>query len=437
MSTRTYPKYKDSGVEWLGTVPEHWEVKAIKWATSVQRGASPRPIEDPRYFDDEGEFAWVRISDVTASDVYLMETTQRLSELGANLSVKMQPGSLFLSIAGSVGKACIASIQCCIHDGFVYFPTLKDDTKFLFYIFAAGEAYKGLGKLGTQLNLNTDTIGSIKIGFPPLAEQRAIAAFLDRETARLDTLMAKQERLIELSLEKRRALISHTVTRGLNANAPLKDSGVEWLGQVPQHWEIWKMAHAFSDIGSGTTPPSDEPIWYEGDIPWVTTGELRENVINETTKCVSKEALSTFGSLKLHPAKSIVIAMYGATIGRLGILGVDAVTNQACCVIANSKVVLQPFLYYWLFGFRDEIISLSVGGGQPNINQEIISHLRISTPPLSEQRAIVEYLDAETAKIDTLISKARRAIELMREHRTSLIAAAVTGKIDVRHLVAS
>jgi type I restriction enzyme S subunit len=204
---------KDSGVEWLGMVPEHWEVKAIKRLSPVQRGASPRPIDDPKYFDDDGEFAWVRIADVTASRTgYLYQTTQRLSESGSSLSVKLQPGELFLSIAGSVGKACITQIKACIHDGFVYFPYLRDDPKFLFYIFEAGEAYKGLGKLGTQLNLNTDTVGAIKIGVPPIDEQQQIVEYIDRETDKIDTLIGKAQTAIDLLKEHRTSLISAAVT---------------------------------------------------------------------------------------------------------------------------------------------------------------------------------------------------------------------------------
>ncbi len=208
----TSVKLKPSGVEWLGDVPEHWVLKAIKWTTPVFRGASPRPIDDPVYFDDEGEYAWVRIADVTASKVYLEETTQRLSDIGSSLSVKMQPGALFVSIAGTVGVPCITKIKCCIHDGFIYFPRLKTDTKFMYYIFACGEPYKGLGKMGTQLNLNTDTVGSIVMGYPPLTEQQAIAAYLDRETAKIDALSGKVTTVIERLKEYRTALISSAVT---------------------------------------------------------------------------------------------------------------------------------------------------------------------------------------------------------------------------------
>lgn len=203
---------KDSGVEWLGEVPKHWTVKAIKLLSSVQRGASPRPIDDEKYFDDNGEFSWVRIADVSASDGILRSSEQRLSELGANLSVKLQPGQLFISIAGTVGKPCITGIKACIHDGFVYFPRLELPHKFLFRIFEAGRCYAGLGKFGTQLNLNTDTVGSIRVGVPPLSEILAILEFLDGELDELDALVFEANRGITLLQERRSALISAAVT---------------------------------------------------------------------------------------------------------------------------------------------------------------------------------------------------------------------------------
>ena len=163
---KPYPRYKDSGVEWIGAIPEDWNVIRIKRLSPVKRGASPRPIHDPKYFDIDGEFAWVRIADLSASEKYLETTTQTLSELGASLSVKRFPGDFFLSIAGTVGKPIITKIKCCIHDGFVYFPQLNINPEYLYYIFSTGLPYQGLGKWGTQLNLNTDTVGEIFIPVP-------------------------------------------------------------------------------------------------------------------------------------------------------------------------------------------------------------------------------------------------------------------------------
>ncbi len=203
---------KDSGVEWLREIPAHWEPKKVKRLCLVRRGASPRPIDDPIFFDDEGEYAWVRIADVTASDRYLEATTQRLSELGKSRSVALEAGELFVSIAATVGKPIITKIKCCIHDGFVYFVGLREDREYLYYLFSCGEPYKGLGKLGTQLNLNTDTIGDFYLPLPRREEQRAIAAFLDCETARLDALVAKVRDAIARLRELRTALISAAVT---------------------------------------------------------------------------------------------------------------------------------------------------------------------------------------------------------------------------------
>jgi type I restriction enzyme S subunit len=203
---------KDSGVEWLGEIPAHWEVKKVKRLCLVRRGASPRPIDDPVYFEDEGEYAWVRIADVTASDRYLETTTQRLSVLGKSKSVPLEPGELFVSIAATVGKPIVTKIKCCIHDGFVYFVGLRENREYLYYLFSCGEAYKGLGKLGTQLNLNTDTIGDICLPRPSPDEQETIVQFLDHATAKIDALVAKVGDAIERLKEFRTALISAAVT---------------------------------------------------------------------------------------------------------------------------------------------------------------------------------------------------------------------------------
>ncbi|MDV2488227.1 restriction endonuclease subunit S [Acinetobacter johnsonii] len=212
--------------------------------------------------------------------------------------------------------------------------------------------------------------------------------------------------------------------------AECKDSGVEWLGEIPSHWEMWKLSHAYNEIGSGTTPSTSNEENFEGDIPWVTTGELRENIILDTKKKVSQKTIELFPTLRKYPSGSVAIAMYGATIGRLGILGVEATTNQACCVMTTSKVLDNKYLFYWLQAFKNEIIQLSSGGGQPNINQEKVASLKISAPLVEDQVTIVNFLDHETAKIDSLISKQEKLIELLKEKRQAVISHAVTKGLD-------
>lgn len=208
-----------------------------------------------------------------------------------------------------------------------------------------------------------------------------------------------------------------------------KDSRVEGLGEIPAHWEVMKTTWVFS-IGSGTTPRSEDPAYYGGETPWITTSELREFVLVSTQKNITEYALREHSSLKVHPKGSVAVAMYGATIGRLAILGVPAAVNQACCVFSNPRGIETPFWFFWLQMRRPYLISLGYGGGQPNLSQELLRSVRVPTPPLPEQRAIAAFLDRETARIDALVAKKERLIELLQERRTALISRAVTKGLD-------
>lgn len=209
-----------------------------------------------------------------------------------------------------------------------------------------------------------------------------------------------------------------------------RDADVNWLGAIPSSWSIERMSWLFNDISSGTTPESGNLDFYDGDINWVTTGELREKGVSQTQRKVTRSALATYSALKIYPAGTLLIAMYGATIGRLGWLDAPACTNQACCAFANPKRISTRFAYYALTAARDHLILLASGGGQPNINQDKLRSLRIAVPSRSEQAVIVDFLDRETAKIDALIAKQEQLIATLREDRTATITHAVTKGID-------
>jgi type I restriction enzyme S subunit len=197
-----------------------------------------------------------------------------------------------------------------------------------------------------------------------------------------------------------------------------KASGVPWLGEVPAHWKKLRVANAFI-TGSGTTPPTDEPVWYEGTVPWVQTSELRESEVLETDKNLTEAAIAKFSALQVHKKGSVVVAMYGATIGRVGMLGVDAAVNQACCVLSPVSNVTSKFMFWWLQSMRTVLALMGTGGGQPNISQEKIAQLRLFSPEPDEQQAIATYLDTETARIDTLIAEKGRLIDTLREFSRS------------------
>lgn len=409
---KRYPKYKDSGVEWLGIIPESWEVKSIKRLSLIKRGASPRPIDDPIYFDDNGEYVWVRISDVTSSNKYLLQSEQKLSELGKSKSVALEAGELFLSICATVGKPIITKVKCCIHDGFVYFPNLKESREYLFYIFLGGELYKGLGKMGTQLNLNTDTVGEIKIPIPPFLEQEKIAKFLDKETAKIDNLINKKQRLIELFQEKRTAIISHAVTKGLNLDVPMKDSGVEWLRMIPESWEV-KRLKFITRLSYGDSLPNE--LREEGDIfVYGSNGIVgTHNIANTLYPCIVVGRKGSYGKV---------------TYSDTSVFAIDTT------YFIDTKAAQIEFDFRWLF-YSLLLLKLDTNSqdiGVPGLSREFAYNQWLPFPNFYEQQEIAEYLDIQTQKIDTLINKTQTSIEYLKEYRTVLISAAVTGKIDVR-----
>jgi len=191
-------------------------------------------------------------------------------------------------------------------------------------------------------------------------------------------------------------------------------------------WSVHKLSHAFGLIGSGTTPASSEESFYGGEVPWLNTGDLTDGEVIEIPKTVTEEAVQRFSALKVYPAESLVIALYGATIGKLGILNRPASVNQACCVLAEPRTLDSKFTFYWLWSSRQQIIELAKGGGQPNISQETVRQLRVEAPPLPTQKAIANFLDRKTAAIDALIEKKEKLLALLAEKRSALINQAVT-----------
>ena len=434
-----YPKYKDSGVAWLGEIPTHWHVRRLKTLASVQLSNVNKKSEQGQARVRLCNYVDVYYNERITADLKFMSATATAEQarrfvlrVGDVLITKDSESWNDIAVPAVVVQD-LKSVLCGYHLAHIK-PGPSLDGRFLSRQFSANgvrDQFHVSANGITRFGLGGGAICTGLFPIAPLEEQHAIADFLDRETAKIDALVAKKEQLIELLREKRTALINRAVTRGLNPNAPVKDSGISSLGKIPAHWEVKKVTWLFR-IGSGTTPRSEEPAYYGGQIPWVTTSELRESVVTATEKNVTTEALRDHSSLKLHPAGSIAVAMYGATIGRLGMLGVPATVNQACCVFSHPDNVNAWYWFYWMQMRRPYLVALGYGGGQPNLSQELLRSIRASIPPQSEQEKIVEYVDAETASIHVTIAKVRHAIRHFKEFRTALISAAATGKIDVR-----
>ena len=436
---KQYDSYKDSGVEWIGEVPSHWEVRKIKTFSPVKRGASPRPIDDPKYFDENGEFSWVRIADVSASDKYLTTTTQKLSKLGSSLSVKRYPGDIFISIAGTVGKPIISSIKCCIHDGFVYFPYLKNmNTEFLYYIFMSGQPYLGLGKLGTQLNLNTETIGNIYIPYPSVEVQNLIVSFLNKKCSEIDNVISAQQKRIALLQELKQSVITHAVTKGLNPNVEMKDSRVEWIGKVPKHWNVCKTLHCLQmPITDG---PHTTPKLFEDGVPFVSAeaisfgnggidfGHIRGFISEKFYKECCKKYIPQ--------KKDVYMIKSGATTGRVSIVETDkkfTIWSPLAVFRANKNIILPYYIYYFLISdaYQRQVEFNWTYGTQQNIGMRTLEKLMISFPSIEEQKVILDYLNKKCKSLDRSISKAQHQVELLQEYKQSLITEVVTGKRKV------
>lgn len=435
---KPYPAYKNSGVEWLGKVPEGWTVKAIRWLSPVQRGASPRPIDDPKYFDDEtGEYGWVRIEDVSSSNGSLHETKQMLSQVGSKLSVKLQPGALFLSIAGSVGKPCITAIKACIHDGFVYFPMLNIDPLWLFKVFESKSPFVGLGKLGTQLNLNTETVGSIKIGIPPINDIKIILINLDHETTRIDALVDKKTRFMELLREKRQSLITHAVTKGLDPSVKMKNSGVEWLGEVPEHWEV-KRLKFIASVQTGVAKGKDNSGQETIEVPYLRVANVQDGFLNLDDVSTIEIPVTDLQRYQLQSGD--VLMNEGGDFDKLG-RGHVWQGEITPCIHQNHVFAVRPTKVSssWLNTFTSSGAAqfYFMGRAKQSTNLASISssnlmELAVPLPPVDEREQTLVHLNRETTRIDTLIQKTQHSIDLLKERRAALITAAVTGQIDLR-----
>ena len=446
MKLPSYPDYIPSGVEYLGKMPSAWQTIPVKREYEVQLG---KMLQNEPESDADALVPYLKALHVLWGSVNTADLPEMWASPTEVRRFGVRRGDLLVCEGGEAGRAGMldsAPDPCIIQNAVHRVRGRGADVRYLQYVLHAigsGGWFGVLCNRATIAHLTGEKLAELRIPLPSLPEQRGIAAFLDCETAKLDTLVEKKRALIELLKEKRSALISRTVTRGLPPEAAratgldphpkLKPSSVEWIGEVPEHWEVWELSHAFRRIGSGTTPTSGDWWYYDdGTVPWVTTSELREAVILDTAAKVTRAALRDFPALRVYPKGTLLVAMYGATIARVGILGIEACVNQACCAFADPSALDTRFVFYWLQARRSEIIAFASGGGQPNVNAQVLCALRVPAPPVPEQHAIADFLDRETAKLDQMAAKVEEAVERLREHRAALITAAVTGKIDVR-----
>lgn len=441
MSFPRYERYKDSGVEWLGEVPEHWEVKRLKYLGEAIIGLTYDPSD---IVGEEGALV-LRSSNVQNGKIVFEDNVYVRKSIPEKLITKTGD-ILICSRNGSralVGKnALIGSESSGLTFGAFMTIFRSRYNNYLFYIFNSSlfEFQSGSFLTSTVNQLTTGNLYTFEIPFPPIAEHKQITNFLDRETAKIDELIAEQQRLIELLKEKRQAVISHAVTKGLNPDVPMKDSGVEWLGEVPEHWEVKRLRFV-----ALLNPSKSEATKLD-----------RETEVS----FLPMEAIGDDGTLSLERTRSIGEVEMGYTYFQEGDVTIAKITpcfeNGKGAVMrglfggigfgTTELIVARPILshtisdyLHWIFistPFRKlGQASMYGAGGQKRVPDDFVRNFAIAFPNAAEQKQITIFLDYEIAKIDTLTTEAQTAITLLQERRIALISSAVSGKIDVSKFV--
>ena len=431
MSFPRYPQYKDSGVEWLGEVPEGWDVGPLKRFAKLQTGMTP-PTDDFGNYTDEDSFQWIRPEDLDETGKPT-KASKFLTTQGWRLTRQIPAGATLICCIGTIGKSGITEDIVSTNQQITAAIPIEN-CRYLFYSITSARTKLELASTGNVLRiLNTERLGNICFPSPPRHEQQAIATFLERETAKIDALVAEQENLIALLKEKRQAVISHAVTKGLDPRVPMKDSGIEWLGEVPEGWEVKRLKNLspFITVGIVVNPSN-----YVADtgLPFIYGGDIREGSIDwENARKISQESSELNSKTKLRSGDLLTV--------RVGAPGVTSVVPDECeggnC--ASVMLVRQgPFNSHWLcFLMNTKVVRYQVevvqyGAAQEQFNISHAINFFVPVPPRNEQECITTFLNHETAKLDDLTTEAQHTIDLLKERRSALISAAVTGKIDVR-----
>jgi len=451
MTLPRYPNYKDSGVEWLGEVPGHWEVDRLKWSTLACKngiwGDEPKQNDDDipcvRVADFDRQKLRVELSEPTIRNVTEKERNGRVLKQGDLLLEKsgggeFQPVGCVVLYDDPLPAVCsnfVARVQVAA----------GMNAPFWRYVHAAAYAVRlntrSIKQTSGIQNLDQQQYLDELAAFPPLPEQTQIAAFLDRETAKIDELVAEQRRLMALLKEKRQAVISHAVTRGLNPDAPMKPSGIELLGGVPEHWEVLPLKRIVSiPITDG---PHETPQFIDEGVPFVSAEAVSSGTINfsKVRACISAADNARY-SLKYSPKlHDIYMVKSGATTGITAIVEDRTdfnIWSPLAAIRCNSGSLPHFVLNFMRSRHFQEAVTLNWSfGTQQNIGMGVIENLACTVPPMVEQVQIAEFLKTEVIKFDTLTTEAQRAIALLQERRTALISAAVIGQIDVRGAVAA
>ena len=429
-----YAEYKDSGVEWLGEIPKHWDSKPLKYLCTYNDDVLPETTAK------DVEIQYIDIGSISAVDGISHIEEMIFKDAPSRARRIVKDGDVIVSTVRTYLEA-IAPIDnppenLIVSTGFaVIRPNQYLYKGFAAYCLRAKGFIKEVVARSVGVSypaINSSELVNITIPSVEYSEQVKIANFLEYETSKIDSLIAKQKKLIELLKEKRQAVISHAVTKGLNPDVNMKNSGVEWLGQVPEHWIVKSYRHA-SRIYRGKFGhrPRNDPAFYDGEYPFIQTGDVAraDKYITEYSQTLNEKGKEVS---QLFPKGTLMMAI-AANIGDTAILGFEAYAPDSVVGFKPHDQIDLEFLKYSFMAALPALEQTSTQSTQANLNVERIGAVQGSFPSKGEQKKIVQYLDQLLEHYRVTENKAESTIQLMQERRTALISAAVTGKIDVRN----
>lgn len=444
---KAYPEYKPSGIDWLDKIPSHWDSMPLKYTVKNQ---------ETDFIDGD----WIESPFITETGVrYLTsgnvgpgfykeqgngfisdETFDKLN------CIEVLPGDLLISrLNEPIARTCEVpelgyKIITCV-DNVIYRP-ISDifSRRFMMYQLNSEPFWfnaSGLSSGATMKRISRSKLGNIKVIVPPLKEQEVIAAYLDDVIGKVDALIAEKQTQVEDLRAYRNSIITETVTRGLNPDAPLRHSGIDWLGDIPQHWEMSALKYLTSKIGSGITPRGGSEVYLDKGVLFIRSQNVYPDGLHlDDPKYISESIDESMSNTRVYTG-DILLNITGASIGRCCIYTMteSANVNQHVCIIRPlCNLIKNQFLSYILNSKigQDQIALFQTGGNREGLNFEQLKNFAIPLPPRSEQQAIAEFLDDKTEKIDALIDELNKQLDELAEYRQAVITEAVTGKVDVR-----
>jgi type I restriction enzyme S subunit len=433
---RKYDSYKDSGIEWIGEIPKHWSVSRLRFNSKIKTGYTP-PMDNSENYSDDG-MIWVKPDNLEYFKP-ILDSKEKISPLGIKEQNIIAKDSVLLCCIGSIGKFGIAGLDLLTNQqicGITFNNSLLPSYgKYLVYV--SEEELNKYANGNVVRILNATSLGNIEYPIPVIEEQTAIANYLDQKTTQIDDLIAKKERLIQLLEEERTAMINQLVTKGLDPTVPMKDSGVEWLGEIPEHW-VRNRLDWVTDIVRGNTDFRKDELLNTGEYVALQYGKTYkvDIVDNSFNFFVNSEFYKE--SQVVSQGDTILIST-SETIEDLGHTcfynneNIGLIGGEQILIKPNRGVLFEKYLYQYTRQFSMELKRYAKGLKVFRFNTNDLKQLFIAIPSIEEQIQISDFIDIETSRIDDLTNKMRKEIILLKEFKTALISEVVTGKVDVRN----